>query len=158
MLDFVLFGFGFLVFFIAVLSLGGLSKKSDPGKHDAVLTVVGDNLAAFKMSASTYEYRYDDLKGLAGKRPKDADYFGPPLKELLTSAGLVTYSGLLLYSAGSKKVQKLLAKDDVSGWIVAIEKREKPLSWKDDGPYLLYKETEKDKTKYVPRLLRIEAK
>jgi hypothetical protein len=158
MLDFVLFGFVFLVLFMVVLSSGGPSKNSASDKHDAVLTVVGDNLASFKSSAGTYEYRYDDLKGLARKRPKDAEYFGPTLREVLTSAGLGTYSGVLLYSAGSKKVQKLLSKDDVSGWIVAIEKREKPLSWKDDGPYLLYKESEKDKTKYVPRLLRIEAK
>jgi hypothetical protein len=108
MLDFVLFGFGFLVFSIAVLSLGGLSKKSDPDKHDAVLTVAGDNLASFKMSAGTYEYRYDDLKGLAGKRPKDADYFGPPLKELLTSAGLSHLFGTASLQRRLQKSSKII--------------------------------------------------
>jgi hypothetical protein len=158
MLDFVLFGFAFLVILLVILALSGNPKKAAPKKHDAVLTIAGENLANFKTSAGTYDYRYDDLKTLAGKRPDDAVFFGPELTHVLTSAGLMSYASLLFFSAGSKKVQKLLSKDDVGGWIVAIEKREKPLSWDNDGPYLLYKKSEKDRSKYVPRLLRIEAK
>jgi len=154
MLDFVLIGFG--VLFFIVLILASNPSKPSSTKSDAVLTVTGESQAAFKTSSGTYEYRYDDLKNLAVQpRPKDAEYYGPRLDQLLQG---ITYSSLLFYSSGSKKVQKLMTPKDIGGWIIAIEKREKPLSWAEDGPYLLYKKGEKDKSKFVPRLLRIEAK
>jgi hypothetical protein len=158
MLDFVFFGFLALVVIVLIWAMGGKSKKSGGEKSDAVLTVSGETKSSNKTSSGTYEYTYDDLKALAvlnGRSPEGADYFGPTLEVLFTKHD-ISYSSALFYSAGSKKVQRLLQRGEIKDWLVAIEKDKKPLSWKSDGPFLLL--NEKDTTKRVPHLLRIEAK
>jgi hypothetical protein len=158
MLDFVFFGFLGLVAIVFIRSMGGKSKKSGGEKSDAVLTVSGETKSSNKTSSGTYEYTYDDLKALAvlnGKTCEGAEYFGPTLEQLFAQL-VFSYSSVLFYSAGSKKVQRLLQKGEIKDWIIAVERDEKPLSWKSDGPFLLL--NKKDNTKRVPRLLRIEAK
>ncbi len=154
MLDFVLIGFLMLTT-IVLLSSTEKKKKKDGEKPDSVLTISGETKSANKTSSGTYEFTYDELKNLVEGGKEDAEYFGPPLERLFNELKL-SYSTVLFYSAGSKKVQRLLQRKEIKDWIVAVEKKKKPLSWENDGPFLLL--NEKDDTKRVPRLLRIEAK
>jgi hypothetical protein len=158
MLDFVFFCFFFLVVVVAIWAFGDQSPSSSSKKHDAVLIVAGDNYTGNKVTSTIYEYKYQKLKELAGGNAKDSGYYGPQVRQVLTDAGMSSASSVLFYTAGSKKVQKMVAGKDLDGWIIAIDRGDKPLSWDGRyGPYLLYKKTA-DRSKYVPRLLRIEAK
>jgi hypothetical protein len=158
-LEFLIYGFPALAgAFVAVLFWKSKKNtKAEPKKHDAVLTITGETISSNKVSGGTYEFRYERLKELAGPRLEEDEHHGPSLKVLLDELKL-DCSSLLFYSAGSKRVQKLLPKGDAASWIVAVDKGDAALTWENDGPYLLYKKGEEDTSKFVPRLIKIEAK
>ena len=158
MLEFVLIGFLVLVIFVVILAVTAEKKgKVDSSAKDAVLSVTGENRSDAKISSGSFEYDRDALKKLAGTIDPAMQYVGPRVHTIMADAK-IDYRTLLFYTAGSKKVQKMLQKDEAGkdAWIVAIASKDKDLTWSDGGPFMLVNRT--DATQNVARLLKIEAK
>jgi hypothetical protein len=155
MLDVVTLGFVLLATFIIALALDTPKHSAAKPSADTVLTVVGETKAGTKVNAGVFEFDRALLKLLAKSAEPSQDYIGPDVQSVLSRES-IDYRTLLFYSAGSKKVQKMLQKDELGPWIVAISKKDKELTWANDGPFMLF--NQKDDTQKVARLIRIEAK
>jgi hypothetical protein len=155
MLDLVIFGFALLATFIIAAAINTTKHTAAKPSADTVLTIIGETKAGTKVNSGIFEYDRAVLKGLVKPPEPSQDYVGPDIQDVMSKEG-IDYRTLLFYSAGSKKVQKMLQKDELGPWIVAISKKDKELTWANDGPFMLF--NQKDEKEKVARLIRIEAK
>jgi hypothetical protein len=155
MLELVIFGFLLLATFIIATALNTAKYTAAKPTADTILTVLGETKAKTKVNTGVFEYDRATLEKFPKAAHQAEDYSGPGIGTVMDYES-IDFRTLLFYSAGSKKVQKMLQRDEIGPWIVALSKNDKQLTWANDGPLMLINQMD-DKQK-VARLIRIEAK